>query len=229
MSTVNSKNRANLVFFKNAGLVKYQEGMLLQHKAYEEIISGLIKGSILALEHEKVITLGSRASQKDILVDQKKLVEEGFDIHHSDRGGQVTIHSKGQLVCYINIPLKDFKIKPVDFVRKIENMIIALIKEFDIKGCAIKGKTGVWVNSNSIEKKIAAIGIRVSNKITLHGFALNISNDLTLFENIVPCGLRESKVTSFSEITNNVPKRSDLITKLNVQLQEMLQCEVIFE
>ena len=203
--------------------------MLLQDKAYKEIISGLIKGSILTLEHEKVITLGRRASQKDILVNQKLLVKQGFDIQFTDRGGQVTIHSKGQLVCYISIPLKNFKIKPVDFVRKVENMIIALLKEFGINGHTIKGKTGVWVNYNSIEKKIAAIGVRVSNRITLHGFALNISNDLTLFDNIVPCGLPESKVTSVSEITNNVPKRSDLITKLNVQLQEMLQCEVIFE
>ena len=194
-----------------------------------KIISGFLKGSILVLEHEKVITLGRRASQKDILVSQKLLAKQGFDIQFADRGGQVTIHSKAQLVCYINIPLKIFKIKPVDFVRKVENAIIALLEQLGISCHTIKGKTGVWVNYNSTEKKIAAIGVRVSNRITLHGFALNISNDLTLFDNIVPCGLPESKVTSVREITNNVPKRSVLITILKVKLQEMLQCEVGFE
>ena len=125
------------------------------------------------------------------------------------------------------MPISNYDLKPVDFVRKIESLIINLLKNFDISSHIIKGKTGVWVKSDNIEKKIAAIGVRISNGISMHGFALNINNNLSDFDFIVPCGIQGSLVTSVQKESKKVVKLNDLKLILQAELENNFDCEVI--
>ena len=211
---------------RDLGNVKYQYGISTQKKIHDELIN---EAKILFLEHDKVITIGTKGESKDILFNEEEISKKGFEIIKSDRGGQVTIHNKGQLVCYLIIPIKKFNIKPVDLVRKIEDLIINFLRKYKISAIAIKDKTGVWVNEKNIEKKIAAIGVRISNGVSMHGFALNINNNLNDFNLIVPCGLEGSLVTSMvNETSINLDKDS---VKLNLieEIKNIFNCEVINE
>ena len=106
------------------------------------------------LEHDKVITIGTKGDKNDVLVSANQLKKEGFSVINSDRGGQVTIHNKGQLVCYIVMPISNYNLKPVDFVRKIESLIINLLKNFDVSSYIIKGKTGFGLNQIILKKRL---------------------------------------------------------------------------
>ena len=208
------------------GEVEYQHGISTQKDIHNLSAS---QANILFLEHNKVITIGTRGSKEDILFSNEEIKKRGFQVIRSDRGGQVTIHNRGQLVCYLIIPIKKFNIKPVDLVRKIENLIINFLKKYSISANTIRNKTGVWVNQNNSEKKIAAIGVRISNGISMHGFALNINNDLEDFDLIVPCGLEGSIVTSMSkELSINLNK-NEIKKKLIKEIENIFDCEVIKE
>ena len=125
------------------------------------------------------------------------------------------------------MPISNYNLKPVDFVRKIESLIINILKNFDISSYTIKGKTGVWIKSDHIEKKIAAIGVRISNGISMHGFALNINNNLNDFKFIVPCGIQGSSVTSIQEELNEEIKMSILKPILIREIEDNFDCEVL--
>ena len=206
------------------GMVDYNEGISYQKKIHNTTADN---ANVILLEHDKVITIGTKGNENDVLVSASQLKKEGFSVIKSDRGGQVTVHNKGQLVCYIVMPISNYDLKPVDFVRKIESLIINLLKNFDISSYIIKGKTGVWVKSDNIEKKIAAIGVRISNGISMHGFALNINNNLSDFDFIVPCGIQGSLVTSVQKESKKVVKLNDLKLILQAELENNFDCEVI--
>ena len=206
------------------GMVDYNEGISYQKKIHNTIADN---ANVILLEHDKVITIGTKGNENDVLVSASQLKKEGFSVIKSDRGGQVTVHNKGQLVCYIVMPISNYDLKPVDFVRKIESLIINLLKNFDISSYTIKGKTGVWVKSDNIEKKIAAIGVRISNGISMHGFALNINNNLSDFDFIVPCGIQGSLVTSVQKESKKEVKLNDLKLILQAELENNFDCEVI--
>jgi lipoyl(octanoyl) transferase len=208
------------------GEVEYLFGISTQKDIHNLSTS---QANILFLEHNKVITIGRRGSKDDILFSNEEIKKRGFEIIRSDRGGQVTIHNRGQLVCYLIIPIKKFNIKPVDLVRKIENLIINFLKKYNISANAIKNKTGVWINQDNSEKKIAAIGVRISNGVSMHGFALNVNNDLKDFDLIIPCGLEGSMVTSMSnELSVNLNK-NEIKKKLIKEIENIFDCEVINE
>jgi lipoyl(octanoyl) transferase len=208
------------------GEVEYLFGISTQKDIHNLSTS---QANILFLEHNKVITIGRRGSKDDILFSNEEIKKRGFEIIRSDRGGQVTIHNRGQLVCYLIIPIKKFNIKPVDLVRKIENLIINFLKKYNISASAIKNKTGVWINQDNSEKKIAAIGVRISNGVSMHGFALNVNNDLKDFDLIIPCGLEGSMVTSMSnELSVNLNK-NEIKKKLIKEIENIFDCEVINE
>jgi len=206
------------------GLVDYNYGISYQKKIHNNTLD---YANVILLEHDKVITIGTKGDDNDVLVSIEKLKKEGFSIINSDRGGQVTIHNKGQLVCYIIMPISNYNLKPVDFVRKIESLIINILKKFDISSYTIKGKTGVWIKSDHIEKKIAAIGVRISNGISMHGFALNINNNLNDFKFIVPCGIEGSLVTSIQEELKKEIKISILKPILIREIEDNFDCEVL--
>ena len=206
------------------GMVDYNEGISYQKKIHNTIADN---ANVILLEHDKVITIGTKGNENDVLVSASQLKKEGFSVINSDRGGQVTVHNKGQLVCYIVMPISNYDLKPIDFIRKIESLIINLLKNFDISSHIIKGKTGVWVKSDNIEKKIAAIGVRISNGISMHGFALNINNNLSDFDFIVPCGIQGSLVTSVQKESKKEVKLNDLKLILQAELENNFDCEVI--
>ena len=206
------------------GMVDYNDGISYQKKIHNNTSDN---ANVILLEHDKVITIGTKGDKNDVLVSANQLKKAGFSVINSDRGGQVTIHNKGQLVCYIVMPISKYNLKPVDFVRKIESLIINLLKNFDVSSYIIKGKTGVWVKSDNIEKKIAAIGVRISNGISMHGFALNINNNVNDFDFIVPCGIQGSSVTSIKQELKKEIKMSILKPILLREIEDNFDCEVL--
>ena len=133
------------------------------------------------------------------------------------------------MVCYLVIPIKKFNLKPVDLVRKIEKLIINFLKKYNISATTIKNKTGVWVVEDNSEKKIAAIGVRISNGISMHGFALNINNNLRDFDLIIPCGLEGSIVTSMSNELSMSLNNDEIKQILIKEIENIFGCEVINE
>ena len=178
------------------GLVPYDEGLQLQERAVERLRSGEAPEQLLLLEHPHVFTLGRGADSSNILAGQDQLESNSVEVHETGRGGDVTYHGPGQLVGYPIINLKPNRCDVHRYVRDIEEVLITTIAEYGIEGTRISGLTGVWVGN----EKIAAIGVRIARWITSHGFALNVSTDLSYFKMIVPCGITDKGVTSLSRI-----------------------------
>jgi lipoate-protein ligase B len=138
--------------------------------------------------------LGRRGSRDDILATPERLAELGVEVHHVDRGGEVTYHGPGQLVGYPVVNLRKWGGGPLRFVRALEEVLIATLNEFGIEAASEDRPTGVWVG----DAKISAIGVKVSRGATTHGFALNVGPDLSYFDHIVPCGMPDGRVTSMA-------------------------------
>jgi lipoate-protein ligase B len=156
---------------------------------------------LILLEHPPVITLGRAKSQEHLRWDPDQLSAFGIDCVPSERGGDVTLHNPGQLVGYPIVDLKHYRNDLHRFLRQLEDVIIATLSEFHLEAQALPQKTGVWIDG----RKIASIGIAVRKWISYHGFALNIQNDLSMFDAIVPCGLSGVQMTSMQkELTGPV-------------------------
>jgi lipoyl(octanoyl) transferase len=187
------------------GRVLYAEAMSLQQQVVSARKQDLIGDTLLLLEHPPVLTLGRNAHRSNILASDEFLASRGVELHEVNRGGDVTYHGPGQLIGY---PIFDLRgelpgkkgpyLGPVDYVRLLEEALIRTCGDFGVMTQRICKLTGVWTTpGGSIqEKKIAAIGVHVSQGITSHGFALNVTTDLRDFEWIVPCGITDREVTS---------------------------------
>ena len=187
------------------GRIPYTEGLRIQADIVAARKANQIGDTLLVLEHPPVLTLGRNSTRANILAADQLLEEKGIEVHEINRGGDVTYHGPGQLVGY---PIFDLRgdlpgkrgphLGPVDFVRLIEEALILTCKDFGVPAQRICKLTGVWtLAGGSIrEKKIAAIGVHVSQAVTSHGFALNVTTDLRDFDWIVPCGLTDRTVTS---------------------------------
>jgi lipoyl(octanoyl) transferase len=195
------------------GRVPYAEALEIQSRVVAARKQNLIEDTLLLLEHPPVITLGRNASRENVLASNELLASRGVELHEVRRGGDVTYHGPGQLVGYPIIDLRgDLPGKrgpylgPVDFVRLLEEVLIRTCSEFGVLAKRIPKCTGVWTFGGSEgvdgaspviqEKKLAAIGVHVSQSVTSHGFALNVTPDLRHFEWIVPCGIRDRGVSS---------------------------------
>jgi lipoyl(octanoyl) transferase len=187
------------------GRIPYAEGLRIQAEVVAARKAGSIGDTLLLLEHPPVLTLGRNATRANILASDEELTRRGVGTHEINRGGDVTYHGPGQLVGY---PIFDLRgdlpgkrgphLGPVDFVRLMEEALILTCKDFGVPAQRIPKLTGVWTYAGGSvgEKKIAAIGIHVSQAVTSHGFALNVTTDLRDFELIVPCGITDRAVTS---------------------------------
>jgi lipoyl(octanoyl) transferase len=187
------------------GRVPYDEALAIQQRVIAARKAGQIADTLLLLEHPPVLTLGRNAHRANILATDELLAARGVTIHEINRGGDVTYHGPGQLIGY---PIVDLRgdlpgkrgphLGPVDFVRLLEEALIRTCGDFGVMTQRICKLTGVWtLAGGSIrEKKIAAIGVHVSQGVTSHGFALNVTTDLRDFEWIVPCGITDRTVTS---------------------------------
>jgi lipoyl(octanoyl) transferase len=187
----------------NLGLVSYETALHLQRTLLEMRKADRIGNTLLLLEHPPVITLGRNAQLDNVLASPEFLAQRGVELFEIDRGGDVTFHGPGQLVAYPIFDLRSFepKVGAVEFVRRLEEVLIRTCGDFGIGTQRIKGLTGVWTYAlrNKPEAKIAAIGVHISRGVTTHGFALNVSTDLESFGLIVPCGLTGRPVTSMEK------------------------------
>jgi lipoyl(octanoyl) transferase len=162
--------------------------------SHADVVAGKREDTVLLLEHKSVYTAGKRT-------EANELPDDGSDFVETNRGGKITWHGPGQLVGYPIMHLP----KPIDvvaYVRYLEQTLIDVIAEFGVAGIRVPGRTGVWVETPSGAEKVAAIGIRVAEKVTMHGFALNCSNSLEPFEHIVACGIADAKATTLSVLAS---------------------------
>ena len=188
------------------GLSDYNDTWKLQKKLQSKRILGEIEDHLLLVEHPPVFTLGKNASKQHIINNS-----EDVSIIQTDRGGNITFHGPGQLVCYPILDLNHYKRSITWYMRELEQLIIHVLGEYDIKASRKKGLTGTWVK----DKKIAALGVRISKWVTMHGFSLNINPDLNFYKYIIPCGIKEYGVTSMAKIMGNeVPSMDEVKTKM---------------
>jgi lipoyl(octanoyl) transferase len=178
------------------GPISYQEGLDYQYKIHHEVASGLREDTVLLLEHSPVYTAGKRSEDHELPID-------GTEVIQTNRGGKITWHGPGQLIGYPIMRLPQ-PIDVVGYVRWLENLLISVLSQFEIDSKTVEGRSG--------DEKIAAIGIRVSEKITMHGFALNVSNSLEPYEKFIPCGIDDAGVTTMASLT-----------KKQIQLGEVAQ------
>jgi len=177
------------------GLIEYQKAWDMQKNLHQQVADGKLPNLLLLLEHPHVYTLGRRGKAEDILVGHERLSELGAQVHCIDRGGEVTYHGPGQLVGYPIVHLRAWGGGPLKYVQTLERAMISTLAEFDIRGESDDRPTGVWVG----DAKITAIGVKVSRRVTMHGFALNVNPCLSYFDHIVPCGMPDSPVTSMAK------------------------------
>jgi len=174
--------------------VSYEEGYNKQLEVHAEVVSGQRSDTVLLLEHTSVYTAGKRT-------ELEELPDDGSEFVETNRGGKITWHGPGQLVGYPIMRLPQ-PIDVVNYVRYLEKTLIDVIAEFDVKGERVEGRTGVWVASGDELVKVAAIGIRVSQKVTMHGFALNCNNSLEPYEHIIACGIQDARSSTLSELAS---------------------------
>ena len=193
------------------GRVPFSEALAIQQQVIAARKQNLIGDTLLLLEHPPVLTLGRNAHRSNVLVSDEFLAQRSIELHEINRGGDVTSHGPGQLVGYPLIDLrgdlpgkKGPHLGPVDYVRLLEEVLIRTCGDFGVMTQRICKLTGVWTMAGGSipEKKIAAIGVHVSQGVTSHGFALNVTTDLRDFEWIVPCGITDRPVTSLELETN---------------------------
>lgn len=172
------------------GIVPYEEAVALQTEWHSRVLAG--EGDVvIALQHPPVVTLGKSAGEQNI-VDRTSYEESKVQVIRSERGGDVTVHMPGQLVVYPIIHLKRRGIGVKDYVCRLEQVIIDFLADVGVAAARDKINPGVWVHQN----KICALGIRVKDRVSMHGLALNVNNDLSLFQSVVPCGIQGRGVTS---------------------------------
>tara|TARA_B100000029_G_scaffold53939_1_gene48952 strand:+ start:5318 stop:5935 length:618 start_codon:yes stop_codon:yes gene_type:complete len=172
--------------------VDYVDSMKILEKRVDDVISGKKCEFLWILEHKTVYTAGTSYNYKDVINKKLKIIK-------TKRGGKITLHSEGQKVVYFVIDLNRRKKDIRKLVENIELCIINVLKEYNIKSYTDKKRIGIWVKDKNSTKKIAAIGIRVRRWVAYHGFSINISNDLTKYKGIIPCGISDRGITSLKE------------------------------
>lgn len=174
--------------------ISYDDGLELQREVHADVVANRRPNTVLLLEHQSVYTAGKRTEMHELPTDGSEFVE-------TNRGGKITWHGPGQLVGYPIMHLPQ-PIDVVGYVRYIEQVLIDVIAEFGVTGIRVPGRTGVWVETAKGTEKVAAIGIRVAEKVTMHGFALNCSNSLVPYEHIVACGIADATNTTLSVLAS---------------------------
>ena len=203
--------------FQRVGLdpdfVDYRSGMEMQLMVHREVASNQRENTVLLLEHKSVYTAGKRT-------EKHELPDDGSEFIETNRGGKITWHGPGQLIGYPIMHLPQ-PIDVVGYVRWLEGVLIGVTAEFGVTGERVEGRTGVWVNTPEGFQKLAAIGIRVSEKVTMHGFALNCNNSLKPFDHIVACGIDDAKATTLSKLTGIDISPAQAATLIEQQMGEI--------
>jgi lipoyl(octanoyl) transferase len=180
---------------RDLGRIGYAEAFAVQRETAEQRKRGEVPDQFLLVEHPHVITLGRNGHLENLLASDEVLRRSGIAFHETDRGGDITYHGPGQIVGYPILNLREWKRDVVGYVRALEQVLIETVADCGISAERAPGATGVWVRG----AKVAAIGVHISRWVTSHGFALNVTTDLSYFQYIVPCGLTKP-VTSMREL-----------------------------
>ena len=197
------------------GLVDYQIALDYQLKLFNQIIDIKLKNRrknsnietenhLIFVEHPNVYTLGKSGDINNLLLNKNELIEKKIQFFNTNRGGDITCHGPGQIVCYPILDLDNFFTDIHKYLRFLEETIILTLKDVGIVSERSQNETGVWIDSNLVfPRKICAMGVKASRWVTMHGLALNVNNDLSFFENIIPCGISNKSVTSIYKETGN--------------------------
>ena len=180
---------------KSQNPVKYEDAISFMEDRLKDIDIKKVDDLIWVLEHDHIYTSGTSYNENEI-------IDKSINIIKTNRGGKITYHGPGQLICYFVIDLKKGKKDIRKFISVIEKSIIETLKLYDIETFADKENIGIWYNDNSTIKKVAAIGVRVSKWIAYHGFSININNDLKKYDAIIPCGIKDKGITNLEQIKN---------------------------
>ena len=222
MMSVFSDNK--LCVAEYLGIVPYENALKLQQALVEGRVADKISDALLLLQHPPVFTIGRFRGGEDIIASAETLAQEGIVVFPSNRGGSVTYHGPGQLVGYPILNLKENGLGVLEYIRKLEDVIIKLLLTFGIHGERVaKYPGGVWVGG----EKICSVGIHVSHYVTMHGFALNVNTNLRHFEYINPCGIKGAVITSISRLLGYPVEVEALIPNLLDTFSETfgLKCE----
>ncbi|MCU1531074.1 MAG: lipB [Arthrobacter sp.] len=192
--------------------IDYARGWDLQRELHRKVVAGSAPSTVLLLEHSAVYTAGKRTEDHERPFD-------GTPVVAVDRGGKLTWHGPGQLMCYPIVKLRN----PAgirDYVERLESVIIAVLADYGIDAVRIKGRAGVWIDEDDKgpARKIAAIGIRVHEGVTMHGFAINCNNDLAPYAQIIACGITDAGVTTIAQETGRNVSPSDLVSRITEEL-----------
>jgi lipoate-protein ligase B len=204
------------------GLIAYDEAYRLQRDLWEQRVAGVIPDQLLLLEHPPVITLGSGARECNLLISPERLAELGVQLREVDRGGDVTYHGLGQLIGYPIIDLQPERMDVLRYLRDLEEVLIRTLRRFDLTGVRKPGFTGVWVE----DRKIASIGVKISRWVTYHGFALNVTTDLSAYDLIVPCGIAGVTMTSMRQEFGQVIPLQEVAAGITEEMNAIFQREL---
>ena len=207
MSVITEKKSLQII---DCGLSDYRKILAVQIQLQEQRRNNQIPDTILIVEHPAVITLGARSEANKLLFSESEITTRGIDIVRTRRGGGVTAHNPGQLVFYPIINLQKSALSVSEYIRKLEETGIELLRLLNVSDERTKGLPGLWVSG----KKIASIGVRVSRFVTCHGMAININNDLAIFDLFVPCGLDGVQITSVQKETAKQNSMTDVKKQL---------------
>jgi lipoyl(octanoyl) transferase len=211
------------VFFEDLGEISYKSAWDYQEELLALNVQAKKEGAgttnhLLFLEHPPVYTLGKSGHEENILISESDRISRGIEYYKANRGGDITFHGPGQLVGYPILDLEKYYTDIGRYLRNLEEVVIDTMADYGLKGERSKGETGVWLDPGTPgrERKICAMGVRCSRWITMHGFAFNVNTDLSYFDYIIPCGIKNKKVTSlanelgyklsFNEVKANLKK-----------------------
>ena len=230
------------VHFRDLGLIDYLEAWEHQEKLFSEIISVKMgnreegklvkpetKNHLLVCEHPHVFTLGKSGDEKNLLINEQTLKEKKASFYKINRGGDITYHGPGQLVCYPVLDLENFFTDIHIYMRSLEEAVILTLADYGIDAGRRQGKTGVWLNPEhpSLTRKICAMGVRCSRWVTMHGWGFNVNADLGYFSNIVPCGIQDKAVTSLKKELGQDVDMPEIKEKLKKHFGTLFECKIM--
>lgn len=220
------------VSIKHLGRTEYSEAWEIQKRLFAELLRQKHEGApeeqyLLFVEHPHVYTLGKSGHESNLLVNEQFLKQIGATYFHTDRGGDVTYHGLGQLVGYPILDLEHIGVSLRDYIWSIEESIIRTVAEYGIMADRLEGATGVWLDPHSPRaRKICAIGVKASHFVTMHGFALNVTTDLSYFSHINPCGFTDKGVTSIEKETGLRPALEEVEERFAAHFSKILKIEL---
>jgi len=235
------------VIYKDLGIIDYKEAWDYQEQLLQENVQVKIHNRVLTTddgqpttelqdtthyllfcEHPPVYTIGKSGDIHNILISEEKMHEGGMQFFQTNRGGDITFHGLQQIVSYPILDLEKFYTDIGKYLRALEEIIILTLADYGIKGERSKGETGVWIEPGIVgkERKICAMGVRCSRWITMHGFALNVNNDLDYFNNIIPCGIPDKQVTSIKKELNKEVDFEEVKAKIKHYFEQVFNVDL---